>query len=150
MERQKVKQLIKSYQQTYIFAMNQIHQAISEISASTVDLSIEQFFVLREIATYDGISATELAATLAVNKSAITPKLKKLVEKGYIRRERNQLDKRAVVLTISEKGNNVYEECEKQLELLVNEWLEILGEKDSEQFFELFQKITKSVLEPRQ
>lgn len=41
--------------------MNQIHQAISEISASTVDLSIEQFFVLREIATYDGISATELA-----------------------------------------------------------------------------------------
>lgn len=150
MERQKVKQLIKSYQQTYIFAMNQIHQAISEISASTVDLSIEQFFVLREIATYDGINATELAATLAVNKSAITPKLKKLVEKGYIRRERNQLDKRAVVLTISEKGNNVYEECEKQLELLVNEWLEILGEKDSEQFFELFQKITKSVVEPRQ
>ncbi|EAD4911673.1 MarR family transcriptional regulator [Listeria monocytogenes] len=150
MERQKVKQLIKSYQQTYIFAMNQIHQAISEISASTVDLSIEQFFVLREIATYYGISATELAATLAVNKSAITPKLKKLVEKGYIRRERNQLDKRAVVLTISEKGNNVYEECEKQLELLVNEWLEILGEKDSEQFFELFQKITKSVVEPRQ
>ncbi|EAG7334593.1 winged helix-turn-helix transcriptional regulator [Listeria monocytogenes] len=150
MERQKVKQLIKSYQQTYIFAMNQIHQAISEISASTVDLSIEQFFVLLEIATYDGISATELAATLAVNKSAITPKLKKLVEKGYIRRERNQLDKRAVVLTISEKGNNVYEECEKQLELLVNEWLEILGEKDSEQFFELFQKITKSVVEPRQ
>ncbi|MDN8776971.1 MarR family transcriptional regulator, partial [Staphylococcus aureus] len=40
--------------------------------------------------------------------------------------------------------------CEKQLELLVNEWLEILGEKDSEQFFELFQKITKSVVEPRQ
>ncbi|EUJ20385.1 MarR family transcriptional regulator [Listeria monocytogenes FSL F6-684] len=111
---------------------------------------MSSFFVLREIATYDGISATELAATLAVNKSAITPKLKKLVEKGYIRRERNQLDKRAVVLTISEKGNNVYEECEKQLELLVNEWLEILGEKDSEQFFELFQKITKSVVEPRQ
>lgn len=81
MERQKVKQLIKSYQQTYIFAMNQIHQAISEISASTVDLSIEQFFVLREIATYDGISATELAATLAVNKSAITPKLKKISRK---------------------------------------------------------------------
>ncbi|EFR87982.1 winged helix-turn-helix transcriptional regulator [Listeria marthii] len=149
MERQKVKQLIKSYQQTYIFAMSHIHQAISEISTNTVDLSIEQFFVLREIAAYDGISATELAATLSVNKSAITPKLKKLVDKGYIQRKRNQQDKRAVVLTISEKGNNVYEECEKQLELLVNEWLEILGEKDSEHFFELFQKITKSVVEPK-
>ncbi|MCD2253218.1 MarR family winged helix-turn-helix transcriptional regulator [Listeria marthii] len=149
MERQKVKQLIKSYQQTYIFAMTHIHQAISEISTNTVDLSIEQFFVLREIAAYDGISATELAATLSVNKSAITPKLKKLVDKGYIQRKRNQQDKRAVVLTISEKGNNVYEECEKQLELLVNEWLEILGEKDSEHFFELFQKITKSVVEPK-
>ncbi|EOI6973782.1 MarR family winged helix-turn-helix transcriptional regulator [Listeria monocytogenes] len=150
MERQKVKQLIKSYQQTYIFAMNQIHQAISEISANTLDLSIEQFFVLREIAACNGISATELASSLAVNKSAITPKLKKLEEKSYIRRERNQQDKRALVLTITEKGNSVYEECEKQLELLVNEWLEILGEKDSEQFFELFQKITKSVVEPRQ
>ncbi|MBC2329341.1 MarR family winged helix-turn-helix transcriptional regulator [Listeria swaminathanii] len=149
MERQKVKQLIKSYQQTYIFAMSHIHQAISEISTNTVDLSIEQFFVLREIAAYDGISATELAATLSVNKSAITPKLKKLVDKGYIQRKRNQQDKRAVVLTISEKGNNVYEECEKQLELLVNEWLEILGEKDSEHFFELFQKITKSVVKPK-
>ncbi|MDT0002827.1 MarR family winged helix-turn-helix transcriptional regulator [Listeria cossartiae subsp. cayugensis] len=149
MERQKVKQLIKSYQQTYIFAMSHIHQAISEISTNTVDLSIEQFFVLREIAAYDGISATELAATLSVNKSAITPKLKKLVDKGYIQRKRNQQDKRAIVLTISEKGNNVYEACEKQLELLVNEWLEILGEKDSEHFFELFQKITKSVVEPK-
>ncbi|MBC2191569.1 winged helix-turn-helix transcriptional regulator [Listeria sp. FSL L7-0229] len=149
MERQKVKQLIKSYQQTYIFAMTHIHQAISEISTNTVDLSIEQFFVLREIAAYDGISATELAATLSVNKSAITPKLKKLLDKGYIRRKRNQQDKRAIVLTISEKGNNVYEACEKQLELLVNEWLEILGEKDSEHFFELFQKITKSVVEPK-
>ncbi|MBC1805829.1 winged helix-turn-helix transcriptional regulator [Listeria sp. FSL L7-0993] len=149
MERQKVKQLIKSYQQTYIFAMTHIHQAISEISTNTVDLSIEQFFVLREIAAYDGISATELAATLSVNKSAITPKLKKLVDKGYIRRKRNQQDKRAIVLTISEKGNNVYEACEKQLELLVNEWLEILGENDSEHFFELFQKITKSVVEPK-
>lgn len=129
--------------------MTHIHQAISEISTNTVDLSIEQFFVLREIAAYDGISATELAATLSVNKSAITPKLKKLVDKGYIRRKRNQQDKRAIVLTISEKGNNVYEACEKQLELLVNEWLEILGENDSEHFFELFQKITKSVVEPK-
>ncbi|EDO1180072.1 TPA: winged helix-turn-helix transcriptional regulator [Listeria innocua] len=149
MEKQKVKQLIKSYQQTYIFAMTHIHQAISEISANTVDLSIEQFFVLREIATGDEISATELSGCLNVNKSAITPKLKKLEEKGYIRRERNKHDKRAVVLTITEKGNSVYEECEKQLELLVNEWLEILGEKDSEQFFELFQKITKSVVKPK-
>lgn len=149
MEKQKVKQLIKSYQQTYIFAMTHIHQSISEISANTVDLSIEQFFVLREIAAYDGISATELAAALSVNKSAITPKLKRLVEKGYIRREKNHQDKRAVILTISKKGNNVYEECEKRLELLVNEWLEILGEEDSEHFFELFQKITNSVVQSK-
>lgn len=129
--------------------MTHIHQAISEISANTVDLSIEQFFVLREIATGDEISATELSACLNVNKSAITPKLKKLEEKDYIRRERNKQDKRAVVLTITEKGNSVYEECERQLELLVNEWLEILGEEDSEQFFELFQKINKSVVKPK-
>lgn len=120
--------------------MTHIHQSISEISANTVDLSIEQFFVLREIAAYDGISATELAAALSVNKSAITPKLKRLVEKGYIRREKNHQDKRAVILTISEKGNSVYEECEKRLELLVNEWLEILGKKTANTFLNYSRK----------
>ncbi|MBC2254003.1 MarR family transcriptional regulator [Listeria ivanovii] len=149
MEKQKVKQLIHSYQQTYIFALNQIHQAISELSTNTADISIEQFFVLREIAENDGISASDLALCLLVNKSAVTPKLKKLEEKGYIRREKNEKDKRAIVLTITKKGKEIYQECEQKLENLVNEWLEILGEKDSEQFLMLYEKITKSVIQTR-
>lgn len=149
MEKQKVKQLIHSYQQTYIFALTQIHQAISELSTSTADISIEQFFVLREIAENDGIGASDLALCLLVNKSAVTPKLKKLEEKGYIKREKNSTDKRAIVLTISQKGNEVYQECEQKLENLVNDWLEILGEKDSEQFLKLYEKITKSVIQTR-
>lgn len=149
MEKQKIKQLIRSYQQTYIFALTQIHQVISELSTNTADISIEQFFVLREVADNDGISASDIAISLLVNKSAVTPKLKKLEEKGYIIRAKNPSDKRAIVLTITEKGNEVYQECERKMENLVNEWLEILGETESEQFLKLYEKITKSVIQTR-
>lgn len=51
------------------------------------------------------------------------------------------------MLTVTENGEKVYQACEQKLENLVSNWLEILGEEDSEQFLTLYKKISESVIQ---
>lgn len=81
MGKEKISRLIESYMDTYIFALNSIHQLIADTSMGGSDLSLEQFFTLREIASNDTINAGDIAKKFAVTKSAIATKIKRLEEK---------------------------------------------------------------------
>ncbi|MBC2311184.1 MarR family winged helix-turn-helix transcriptional regulator [Listeria booriae] len=147
MENKKVKQLIKSYEETYIFATRQLHDAIAEQILGKQGISFEQFLVLRYLAEHGACSPNHLATVLSVHKSAISSKINRLLEKNLIHREKNHKDQRVFVLTVTENGEKVYQACEQKLENLVSNWLEILGEEDSEQFLTLYKKISESVIQ---
>ncbi|AQY50945.1 putative MarR family transcriptional regulator [Listeria weihenstephanensis FSL R9-0317] len=146
MESEKIKQLIKSYEETYIFATRQLHDAIAEQILGKEGISFEQFLVLRYLAENGESSPNHLATVLHVHKSAITTKINRLLEKNLIHKEKNQQDQRSFVLNVTENGEKVYQACEQKLEELVSSWVEILGEEDSEQFLALYKKITASVI----
>ncbi|KMT62627.1 MarR family winged helix-turn-helix transcriptional regulator [Paenilisteria newyorkensis] len=147
MEKDKVRQLIKSYEETYIFATRQLHDAIAEQILGKQGISFEQFLVLRYLAEHGESSPNDLATALSMHKSAITAKINRLFEKDLIHRMKNAEDKRGFRLTVTDNGEKVYQACEQKLEELVSNWLEILGEEDSEQFLALYKKITESVIE---
>lgn len=146
MEKDKVRQLIKSYEETYIFATRQLHDAIAEQILGKQGISFEQFLVLRYLAEHGESSPNDLVTALSMHKSAITAKINRLVEKDLIHRMKNAEDKRGFRLTVTNNGEKVYQACEQKLEELVASWLEILGEEDSEQFLALYKKITESVI----
>ena len=49
----------------------------------------------------------ELGKTILLDSSTLTPLLKKLEVKGYIKRERNALDERNIIITLTNTGENL-------------------------------------------
>lgn len=143
----KVQMLIENYIETYVFALNRVHQVISETSMGSTNLSMEQFFTLREIAVSDEITARGIAKKFGVTKTAIATKLKRLEEQNYIKKQRNPADKREIQLKITSLGYEVYTKYEQRMEELVSKWVVTLGEKDSEAFIELFKKLRESIIQ---
>ncbi|MGV3463887.1 MAG: MarR family winged helix-turn-helix transcriptional regulator [Heyndrickxia sp.] len=143
MEREKIKLLIKRYEDVYLFATKRISSLISEMVLE--DLSIEQYSMLRIIYNQGPLRAAELTEQLCVHKSAITAKVDKLENKGFITRERDQSDRRNVYITATEEGRKLCEEVELKIEKFVEHYLEELGTEDLELFINLYEKITNII-----
>lgn len=140
MEREKIKLLIKRYEDVYLFATKRISSLISENVLK--DLSLEQYSMLRIIYFQGPLRSAELTEQLNVNKSAITSKVDKLESKGLITRERDQSDRRNVYITATEAGKKVCDEVELKIEKFVGHYLEELDPNDLEQFINLYEKIS--------
>jgi MarR family transcriptional regulator, organic hydroperoxide resistance regulator len=139
LDKQKVKLLIERYEDVYLFATKSISSIISEQVLE--DLSLEQYSMLRRIHKDGPVRASELVDKLGVNKSAITAKVEKLVNKDLIIRDRDDKDRRNVYLTTTSEGKFVYEKVEGRIEAFVEEYLAELSHEDLEIFVNLYEKI---------
>jgi DNA-binding MarR family transcriptional regulator len=87
--------------------MRQIHFDPPNRLAAWVDLTITlpQLRVLGLLASQpQGLSGRELAATLHIGPSAVTPLVDRLVEQGYARREEDAADRRITRLLATRDG----------------------------------------------
>ncbi len=53
---------------------------------------------------HDKLTMKQIAKTIGKDKSTITPLVNKLIDLGYITREKNQIDKRVTHIMLTEKG----------------------------------------------
>ncbi len=81
-----------------------------------------------------GASSGELSEKLFLSTPRVASALKSLSKKGFIERNRDENDKRMVIVTITEAGKSfMMEEHEKAISML-EKTLEKLGEKDAKEF----------------
>jgi DNA-binding MarR family transcriptional regulator len=73
------------------------------------DLGSGQFAMLTIISENSGINQTALSQVTGRDKSSITPALKRLEKQGYIKRERSLTDRRAILLSLTESGQQTLE-----------------------------------------
>jgi len=114
-----------------------------------VDLTYTQYIVMMYFWEKKSSNVKELGDTLLLDSSTLTPLLKKLEEKKYIKRDRSLADERNLIITITEKGEsikdlvldipakvgsclNITEEEVKLLYGLMNKILINIKEKDNE------------------
>jgi DNA-binding MarR family transcriptional regulator len=83
-------------------------------NTSDVELSLPQYRVLGLLSTGDE-RATQLAARLSVTKPTLTAIVDSLVERGCVRRETTDGDRRAVRLSITAQGRTAVEHTGAQL-----------------------------------
>ena len=83
-------------------------------NTSDVELSLPQYRVLGLLSTGDE-RATQLAARVSVTKPTLTAIVDSLVERGYVRRETTDGDRRAVRLSITANGRTAVERTGAQL-----------------------------------
>jgi len=72
-----------------------------------LDLTYTQYIVMMFFWEMGSSNVKELGETLMLDPSTLTPILKKLEAKGYLKRERSARDERILTVTLTEKGGEL-------------------------------------------
>lgn len=72
------------------------------------DITIKDMHTIAAISMYETKKASQVAEEVHLSPSAMTSAIDKLVRKGYVKRLRNDNDRRAVFLSLTNRGRMVY------------------------------------------
>ncbi len=75
-----------------------------------------QLLIMREIASTDGVTASQIAKAINLSAATVTNILDRLESRGLIQRVRSSEDKRRVSLFLSEAGKNCLVDAPKPLQ----------------------------------
>lgn len=76
-----------------------------------IDLTYTQYITMMVLWEKKSQSVKELGSCLYLDSGTLTPVLKKLEAKGYITRKRSEIDERSLIVTITEKGEQLKEQA---------------------------------------
>ena len=100
-----------------------------------------QFMFLLELYIEDGRNQEELAEVLKIDKGTTARAIKKLEESGFIRREKDEKDKRSNRVYLTEEGK----EMKDNILFVLNQWDKKMSEQLDEEERELMIKLLKKV-----
>ncbi|WP_410512713.1 MarR family transcriptional regulator [Paenibacillus sp. BR2-3] len=117
---------------------------ISEMATNKeLGLTFPQFSLLSMIAQADKSRVVQLAEKMEVKSSAVTVMLDRMEILGLISREIDENDRRAVVVTITDKGRSVQAEGKRRSTMLLGQHLSILKPEELKSFAEYFDMLER-------
>lgn len=108
-----------------------------------IDLTYTQYITMMIMWEKKQINVKALGECLYLDSGTLTPLLKKLEAKGYISRKRSESDERNLIITITDKGEELKEEA-VEIPLAVGSCF-ALSKEESAQLYSLLYKILGSV-----
>lgn len=76
-----------------------------------LDLTYTQYITMMVLWEYRKMNVKELGEKLFLDSGTLTPVLKKLESKGYLKRSRSEKDERNLIVSITQKGKDLREEA---------------------------------------
>ena len=76
-------------------------------------LTHPQYLVMLALWEHEPLSVRETGRLLQLEPGTLSPLLKRLEESGYVRRERDPADERALAVCLTERGRHLRREAEK-------------------------------------
>ena len=76
-----------------------------------LDLTYTQYIVMMVLWEENQVNEKLLCETLCLKSNTVTPLLKKLEEKGYIKKEKDKNDERNLVITLTSAGEKLQDEA---------------------------------------
>ena len=74
-------------------------------------LTYTQYIAMMVMWEHKSISVKDMGKLLYLDSGTLTPMLKKMEKAGLIRRKRSEYDERVVMITITEKGEELHDEA---------------------------------------
>ncbi len=111
------------------------------------EMTNDQYYLLRYMSKRGVCTSTELASAFMVNKSAITAMTNRLVDKGLMKRTRDENDRRVVYLTLTEQGDAWLKKTEERIHKLVESFIMKFSEQEIESFIETYEKLANILQE---
>jgi len=91
------------------------------------------------------ISSNELARTMGLSPSRISRVVDKLVISGYLDRNIDSSDRRAITLCLTDKGKEIKNKIDEERQICENQVLKVLPNEEIEKFREIIEKIIKAI-----
>lgn len=101
--------------------------------------------LLSVICRHDGITTKELSEKLDIRVSSLNERLSRLIELGYIQREKNPLDLRTYILSITDKGKGQLEILTKQQREFSKQLDTILTQSEQDELIKLINKLANGI-----
>ncbi|MFQ6674779.1 MAG: MarR family winged helix-turn-helix transcriptional regulator [Fidelibacterota bacterium] len=106
--------------------------------------TLSQCFVLMSI-PYDGMDMSGLSRKLGLDNSTTTRLVDTLERHGWVKRQRDRLDRRVMTVRLTQKGEEVATELDASMESLGNAILEDLSPQKREETREVLQEVLWSL-----
>ena len=117
-------------QDFYPYRLSVLSNLISEHIAEAYKpygITIPMWRIMAVLAEFPGLTATEIAKQIAMDKPAITRAVKALIAANYVQREASQHDGRSSHLQLTKKGHAIYAQVTPEALAYEQELLSILS-----------------------
>ncbi|UTW56793.1 winged helix-turn-helix transcriptional regulator [Kordiimonas sp. SCSIO 12610] len=122
---------------------NRISRAIADRYEEQFQISLPEWRVVAVLGDTPDISAGSVAQKTAMDKVAVSRAVNKLLESGLLIRKMSNEDKRRSILSLSEKGAEIYGQVAPLAIDYENKLLEQLSDEDRTQLEDLLNKLEK-------
>lgn len=113
-------------------------------------LSTTDITLLRAITTHGPIRASDLASRHGVDKSTVTPQVRRLEDRGLVTRHHDPADKRAALLTVTDHGRRQLKDINDIGVRLFERALDSWPEEDRRTLATLMQRLTADLAAPKE
>lgn len=110
-----------------------------------IDLSKEQWLVLKKLHEKDGQVQNNLAFLTNRSKTSLTRLINTMEKKGYVNRKNCEEDKRINHVYLSQKGRKIYDRSLPLLRIIISSLEEGIKPKDLEITIKVLTKVQKNI-----
>ncbi len=112
-------------------------------SRAGVTLSLQEIKVIKFVGEIDSCIMREISEYFRVALSTTTNVVDKLEEKGFVRRERIEEDRRIIKVFLTAEGQKLFHQCIEDFLKLCRSMLLALSEAEQDVYLSLVEKIAK-------
>ncbi len=112
---------------------------------NSIDLSKDQWLILKKLHDSDGLVQNELAFITERSKTALTRMITTIEKKGYVNRVHSKSDKRLNYIFLTDEGKSVFKKSLPVLKNLVKNLQMGIDQEDLIKTIEVLNKIQKNI-----
>jgi len=128
-----------------VFEMKKKCAAMDNQLMEHLHLSQSELLFFGSLDQCTGISSPELAKNMGLSPSRISRVIEKLVVDGYLDRNVDKSDRRAITLCLTDNGKKIRAEIDKSRQECEARLLNVLPESDVEKFREIIGKMIREM-----
>ncbi|PYI53591.1 MarR family transcriptional regulator [Paenibacillus flagellatus] len=134
-----LKDIIGRYERVTFTVERRLNALIRELMPDGI--TIDQYAILRYIASRSMCTSSELSDTFYVGKSSITAIITRLFEKKLLKRIPDEKDRRVTYLALTEEGERMTEEMCGSIQRLLSKYIQHFDEQEAIAFITTFEKL---------
>lgn len=128
-----------------IMMLKRLDRKVTQVFEKRTNISLTRYEILVSLVNKGCVTQKVLQQTLAIDQAAITRHLKLLEEQQFVNRKRNEKNNREVLVTISEKGRALLEDCTMFKDQLMDDLYDNFSVDELHQFKQSLTRLNNNI-----